>query len=244
MSKGVIIVAHGSPEVGWAQELQTYLASSAKDLGQVELVFVQDGLEQSLYAAVNRLEARGINRIKVIPLLAAPVGGHLQDLAAFCAKQADLELGSTLNRHPLVIKLLGDRYSQTWSRTKPHAVGVILVGHGIHQEELRGAWTDWAAGLAEDLFLQINTRPEIQRVSYASCYPDTLRSKAEKYLRQNWTPVVLPLFLGSGLYTQKILPDKLAGLPCLIGAPYLPHPAIAQWVASEINRFLLAHPHR
>lgn len=236
MAKGVIVLAHGSPQEQWVDELVWSLQQAGVQLPSagVQLTLLQKDLEQGLAATVTSLQQKGYDQLRLIPLLVAPVGGHWRDIVSFC-QQTGIELGPIFGTDQIVLDILVDRYQEAVGQQS--STGVILVGHGVRRRQLVSSWNSWAQELTQTLARKLAGRREVQQVNYCSLYPDNLRWVALAQLEQGLTPIVLPLCISRGLLTTKLIPAKLTGLSCIVGAPYLPHLGVGHWVARQINEF-------
>ncbi|MBO8126939.1 MAG: hypothetical protein H0Z38_06865 [Firmicutes bacterium] len=250
MVNGVVIVTHGSAEKTWEDGLGQVLEKAGLP-GPGEVTLFQGGYVATTYLKdgapnldpwVELLLARGCTKIKLIPLFVSSLSSHVAELAEYARNRQELVMGRALDDHPLIVQLLSQEYSRLVQENQLTETAVILAGHGARGRERE--WQRWAGALAEQVFLSLNMRPELRRVTYASVYSPDLRTKAEVFWREGWSSLVLPLFLSAGIFTTKVIPDKLKGLPFYLGAPYLPNPLIGRWLVEQVTGFLLDHSRR
>jgi len=122
---GFIVFAHGS-RIESANQAVRDVAQQMAETGQhiVEPAFLELG-EPGLSGATDRLLARGVTRIIVIPYFLT-LGTHLQrDLPRLVAnvsrthRNVEMQVTSPLDGHPALVQVLLDRASEARCSTQP-----------------------------------------------------------------------------------------------------------------------------
>ncbi|NLY55107.1 MAG: hypothetical protein GX058_01200 [Firmicutes bacterium] len=248
MHKAVLVVAHGSLSAEWERLLGACLAAAGLPmrLGQVAeynglglvSVALLDAAFSEIGAALGRLAGGGATEIRIVPLFVSDFSSHLAALASFCTNYPGVSLGQALNDHPLVLRILQDRYLACAPADGVTETAVVLIGHGTADPELQAPWGEWASRTAAALRRLLSARSQLQEVLVASLQPDNLRETVMQCISNGWRPILLPLLLADGVITRQVIPQKLTGLPYVLGSPYLPHSLVAEWVRTQISAYL------
>ncbi len=119
MTVGIIVFAHGSRIEPANQAVRLAAGDLARtgDYPDVEAAFLELG-QPSLEEAADRLIARGVQRILIIPYFLTP-GLHLErDLPALVERiskkhqNIEVTVTASLDGHPGLVEILGDRARQ------------------------------------------------------------------------------------------------------------------------------------
>ncbi|MBI2884647.1 MAG: hypothetical protein HYY15_00565 [Candidatus Omnitrophica bacterium] len=252
---GVLILAHGgSPR--WNHTVRAAVAQ-ARLAGPVETAFGMGmhGHEvHDFQAAVDRLQADGVTRIIVLPLLLSSSSDVFRqfeylfgmrpdapwpDAGGPVALSVPVTMLQPLDGDPVVGDIVFDRVRRL-SRD-PARETVVLVAHGPVDEADNQRWLDAMAG-ASAVLERDGGFAKIERLTLRDDAPDAVREEATRQLRQAVEQagqatrvLVVPVLLAPGGIEQKI-PKRLAGLSyAFTGETLLPHPALSRWIAARVQ---------
>lgn len=267
---GLLLLAHGahadsghghhSPASPWNANVE----QMARGLDQQRPTEVAFGMAdpQSIQAAVNRLEARGVREIAVVPLFVSshsPIIGNFRyilGLQAELAKttrlrhldrvtsSARFRFGPAMDAHPLISEVLLER-AQALARD-PGRTTVILIAHGPNDEDENHLWLQDMEVHAAFLQEKGGFRA-VSFLTHRNDAPEPVRAEARASLRRQVADaaaagdvVVVPLLLSAGGIEAEVESD-LEGLAYRFAQPLMPHPNIQRWVEAEADT-LLEHP--
>ncbi|WCN37454.1 sirohydrochlorin chelatase [Aneurinibacillus uraniidurans] len=248
MKQGVIIIAHGSRRPEW-NELVEKTARQLTSNVQIEVAFLGMVEGKSIVNGIRRLEEKGVQHIIAIPLFVSSGSTHLSEiryalgLADSCAVPTDLARislqpgtaitwAAPMDTHQCIRTLLRTRVCELSSR--PEEEALLLVAHGSEETGYQERWERLLQELAASLCDEVG----LCAAAYSTFHPDTIRQQASR-LADRYKPLVVPLFLSSGYYTEKAIPQRLAGISVRYdGRPYLPDPNVAKWLASTIQMYV------
>lgn len=264
---GTIIVAHGGgPE--WDQNVLD-VAAQVETGGPVEVSFLMGpGAATARFQdAVARLEAAGVSRIVVVPVLVSSHSGHYEQIRYLAGLTDTLEEvmmhhlhmsgihrpNTTLPIHvapaiddaPELARVLADRALAI--AESPAEQALFLIGHGSNSAEDHAAW-------------MANLRPVAGRVKELAGFRDVkiglVRDDAEPPVRAEAVlaarelielqhrvtgrpVVVVPILISKGSVSREKFPADLAGLPVVYGGEaILPHPEMARWIERRVRETL------
>jgi sirohydrochlorin cobaltochelatase len=214
---------------------------------------------QSIQAAVQRLEARGVRDIAVVPLFVSshsPIIGNsryilgLQPQLARTTRLRQLDrvsssarfrFGQALDAHPLVSEILLQRASALAQR--PGQSTVVLIAHGPNDEEENGRWLRDMDAHARFLRERGGFRA-VKVLTHRNDAPAAVKDAARARFRQEVADasrggevIVVPLLLSSGGIEAEVEKD-LQGLSSRFAQPLMPHPNIARWAAAQAQELL------
>ena len=211
---------------------------------------------QAIQAAVDRLAARGVTEIAVVPLFVSshsPIIGNfryilglqdglaattsLRSLDRIAPGDASFRFAGAMDDHPLVGAILRERaLAET---ADPAATSVVLIAHGPNTEEENRRWL----AAMETHAALLRARGGFRRVSvltHRNDAPPAVKDAARAAFRrevaeaaQAGTVVVVPLLLSSGGIEREVEGD-LRGLPYRFARPLMPHPNLERWVLDRV----------
>ncbi len=252
---GVLVLAHGgSPR--WNRTVRDAVAQ-ARVSAPTEVAFGMGmhGHEvQDFQSAVNRLEARGVKQIVVLPLLlssssdvfrqfeylfGARAEAPWPDAGQPLARDVPVTIARPLDGDPVVAEIVLAR-AKRLSRD-PARETVVLVAHGPVEDADNQRWVDAMGGAASALE-RAGGFAKVERLTLRDDAPAPVRDEATRQLRQaveqagrTTRVLVIPVLLAPGGIEQKI-PQRLAGLAYeFTGDTLLPHPALARWLAARVQ---------
>ncbi|MGG1876212.1 CbiX/SirB N-terminal domain-containing protein [Paenibacillus cisolokensis] len=245
---GVLVISHGSREPKWVSLVDEAVGKLAARLDMpvyssyLELVegrLIQDG--------ITALESKGVTDLLVIPLFVSAGSTHVDEIAyAIGAKdvpeleteldlfqvQARVHFGTPMDDDPDVALMVWDKVKAL--SVQPEKEVVLLIGHGSRHGSFRRRWEQGMSSLGGRVSEISGTNAD-----YALLSPGDVRDKAILWKERGCDVIVAPLFLSEGYFTEKVIPERLAGLNCRYsGHTLLPHPLLTQWMESQAVHLL------
>ena len=241
---GVLVVAHGSDEDLWCQQVRQVVANVSLPY-PVELGFLEFVPNESIEVAVERLESQGIRDIIAVPLFVSSYSSHIQEIGYVLRLRDALSSGDDLARvnttanitmtralddHSLLAYILADRIAQVCQ--EPANETVVILSHGTDDEEDIRSQVCCQSWLAEEVkaYLRYWASPSIKLrdVKYGfihgnqTLYPDlTVESVMRNASKAggssedgNGSVIVLPLMVAGGSLTDSQIPKLLEGYGC------------------------------
>lgn len=268
---GLLLLAHGShaahahgekaPRNVWNDNVEQ-LAAHLDARVPTEIAFGMADPD-TMQAAIDRLQRRGVDDIAVVPLFVSshsPIIGNfryilglqpelaktsmLRELARVHS-DARFRFAGAMDAHPLISEILLER---TLAVTDdPIATGVILIAHGPNDEDENRLWLRDMESHAAFLHEQGGFRT-IRFLTHRNDASPEVKAKAREELRQrvaeaaqDGTAVVVPVLLSAGGIEAQIEAD-LEGLSHRFARPLMPHPNIERWVESRGRELFAASP--
>ncbi|BAU29829.1 sirohydrochlorin ferrochelatase [Aneurinibacillus soli] len=248
MKQGVVIIAHGSRRSEW-NELVEKTATQLDSSVPIEVAFLGMVEGKSIADSIRKLEEKGVQRIVAIPLFISSGSTHLSEIRYMlgitdtCAVPTDLERitlrpGTTIiwaapmDAHPCIRTLLRKRVCEL--SVRPEEEALLLVAHGSEEPGYQEQWE----GLLQELAISLRDEVGLRAATYGTFHPDNVRQQAYR-LAEKYQPLVIPLFLSSGYYTETAIPQRLAGIPVRYdGRAYLPDPNVTKWLNITIKTYI------
>jgi sirohydrochlorin ferrochelatase len=261
---GTVLVAHGGGEEWNAQVLE--VARRTETGGPIEVSFLMGpgAATHRFQDAVARLEATGVARIVVVPVLVSSYSGHYEQIR-YLAGEVDL-LDATMMHHlhmagierartdvPIrvapamddaaeIAHVLADRALAL--AEAPSAQALMLVGHGPNSAEDLAAWMGNLRTIADSVQRATGFR-DVRVGVVQDDAPAPVRAEAVRRVRElielqaaatGRDVVVVPVLVSKGQVSHEKLPADLAGLPIrYTGDPILPHEGVARWIEARVR---------
>lgn len=265
-SPGLLIVAHGADST-WNARVGE-VVSQVRWSGPVELAFLMGDAAhsgQGWNEALGRIEATGVERVVVVPLMVSSHGSHTRQIAHYSGLRPEFppELAGhehgpvsrprisavvtpALDAAPELGTILLDRWQamNEVDRARP----LVLVAHGPVDDDDAARWvaelTSATTALAEEvgsdrvrIGLLRDDAPPAQRAQAVAAIRDTISALAA---RDNDDVLVMTVLISSSGLDRVRVPADLSGTPMrYAGVVLSPHPALARWierVATEAAR--------
>lgn len=248
--------AHGGPNV-WNDNVER-LARRLDARIPTEVAFGMADPE-TMQAAVDRLQQRGVGDIAVVPLFVSshsPIIGNSRYILGLQPELAKTSMLRELDRvrsdarfrfagamdaHPLISEILLER---TLAMTDdPAKTRVVLIAHGPNDEEENRLWLrDMETHAA---FLRDRGGfAAVGFLTHRNDAPPEIKGAAREELRRmvaaagsDGTAVVVPVLLSAGGIEAQIEAD-LADLPHRFARPLMPHPNVERWVENRAAELL------
>jgi hypothetical protein len=249
---------HGAPSV-WNRNVER-LAQRLDARLPTELAFGMADPE-TMQAAVERLEARGVRDIAVVPLFVSshsPIIGnsrYILGLQPELAKTTSLRhldrvrstahfrFAGAMDAHPLVSAILLER-ALAITDDAP-AGSVTLIAHGPNDEEENLLWLRDMETHAEYLRRHGGFR-SVAFLTHRNDAPAEVKARAREEFRERvaaanreGTALVVPLLLSAGGIEAQVKAD-LDGLPHRFAEPLMPHTNLERWVETTAEALFAA----
>ncbi|HEY0929604.1 MAG TPA: CbiX/SirB N-terminal domain-containing protein [Gemmatimonas sp.] len=261
---GVVVVAHGGDSL-W-NALVKDAASKAKTDVPVEVSFLMSfGAAQARFQdAVAKLEAKGVSRIVVVPMLVSSHSGHYDQIRYLAGEPIELDKEMAHHLHmagiekpktslpiivtpamdnaPQVAQVLADRAKALAPNPKERAL--LIVGHGPNSAEDYASWMENLRQVADTVKAMTGFR-DVRVELVRDDAPAAVRAEAVKRVRElidlqqmatGKEVIVVPVLVSKGSVSRDKVPADIKGTPSVYsGEPLLPHDAMSRWVEMRVR---------
>lgn len=261
---GVVVVAHGGDSL-W-NALVKDAASKAKTDVPVEVSFLMSfGAAQARFQdAVAKLEAKGVSRIVVVPMLVSSHSGHYDQIRYLAGEPIELDKEMAHHLHmagiekpktslpiivtpamdnaPQVAQVLADRAKALAPNPKERAL--LIVGHGPNSAEDYASWMENLRQVADTVKAMTGFR-DVRVELVRDDAPAPVRAEAVKRVRElidlqqmatGKEVIVVPVLVSKGSVSRDKVPADIKGTPSVYsGEPLLPHDAMSRWVEMRVR---------
>jgi sirohydrochlorin ferrochelatase len=216
-----------------------------------ESVFLEIVQGRLIQDGIDRLVARGVTDIIVIPLFISSGSTHIDEIRYALGLQKAPILETDLRpfriaarvhwRRPLddapeTARMVCDALGGL--RDNPENKLLILVGHGSDAPGFHERWRDGMRSVAA----QVKELAGFAEADTAMLLPDQLGCKLRAWQRKrpDLQVVIAPLFLSEGYFTKNVIPARAAGFQYLYnGRALLPNPLLSVWLTRQITPSML-----
>jgi sirohydrochlorin ferrochelatase len=261
---GTILVAHGGSKE-WNDRVYS-IVKGAQTGGPVEVSFLMGpgAKDTRIQDVAARMEAAGVSRIVVVPLLISSHSGHYEQIR-YLAGQTDqldenmmhhlhmgglkrvqtrvpVEVAAAIDDSPDVARVLAERARELVPQ--PQGRALFLVGHGPNSSEDLAVWMKNLRVLGDSVRALTGFR-DVRVGLVQDDAPAHVRAEAVTRVREFITlqheltgqdVAVVPVLISRGKLSTEKLPRDLANLPILYnGEPLLPHPILAKWIEARVR---------
>lgn len=263
---GILLLAHGAHSPAghghasanpWNENVER-LARSLDERRPTEVAFGMAD-PRSMQAAIDRLEARGVREIAVIPLFISsysPIIGNSRYILGLqpnlakttslrhldrISSTASFRFSGAMDAHPLISEILLERALAVTA--DPAVTHVIVIAHGPNDEEENLLWL-------RDMEVHAGFLREhggfrgITVLTHRNDAPSPIKEEARAVFRRHvaeadktGAAVVVPLLLSAGGIEAQVGAD-LEGLAYRFARPLMPHPNIEKWVEAMAGELL------
>lgn len=244
---GVLVISHGSRGEDWVRLVDEAVSAVRVKQGVpivssfLEVVdgrLIQDGIDQ--------LEQLGVTDIAVVPMFVSSGSTHMDEIAYALGVTAEpkletdlgkfrvratIHLSAPIDDDPEVADIVLEKVADL--SVDPSRELLLLIGHGSKEAGFHEQWRD---GLHR-LSARLKRVGGFAEVGGAMLLPDEAAAtvKCWQQDRPDLTVVVAPLFLSRGYFTNKVIPERLAGLMYKYnGQALLPHPQVSRWMERRL----------
>jgi sirohydrochlorin ferrochelatase len=261
---GTIVVAHGG-DTEWNNRVLS-VASGAKTGGPVEVSFLMGpGAKTNRFQdIVRRMEANGVSRIVVVPLLISSHSGHYEQIRYLAGEVEKLDdkmmhhlhmgglervtskvpvtVAKAVDDSPDVARVLIERAHALAPDPAKHAL--FVIGHGPNSSDDLASWMKNLRAMT-DTIRSLTKFKDVRVGLVQDDAPAHVRAEAVNRARElielqnrltNEKVIVVPVLVSKGKLSMEKIPRDLAGLPIIYdGEPLLPHPALARWIEARVR---------
>ena len=259
---GVLVLAHGSTSESWCDAVRTAVDDTNLDY-PIEIGFLEMVDNETIPDAVDKLDEQGVTKIIAVPLFISSSSGHIEEIRyILCLTEEAPEEGlvqvdtdsqivmtDAMNDHSFIAKIIADRASELVQDAENETVVIAL--HGSTGEELNG-WIESSASLADKakLILRHSMGINIENVTYGFINVDDSNeelagyeiSKVVSNVSENSHPVVIPVFVCEGYYTNTKIPRLLEetdySYPDEGSRALIPHNMVGDWIEVMVAKEL------
>ncbi len=244
---GILVISHGSRDPRWVAMVDDAVEQAVLPEGALIVsVFLEIVEGRLIQDGINWLEAQGVREIVTLPLFMSSGSTHVDEIAYALGVQekartdTDLEpfrvnvpmrMLPPMDDEPEVVEMLWDRIHSL--SVQPARELLVLVGHGSREPGFYSAYRTGLTRLAQAL----EARGGFARSGIALLLPDQLGCKLRAWQRKypELRPVVAPVFLSEGYFTNHVIPERTKGYTVLYnGKALLPHPKASRWMERRI----------
>jgi sirohydrochlorin ferrochelatase len=253
MKPGLLVISHGSREVGWVTLVDEAVEAARAQLGSrmlIEAAFLELVEGRLIQDGIDRLESAGVTHLFALPLFVSSGSTHVDEigwaLGAFLEPRTETDLepfqisseltyGTPMDEDHEIVDVIMDRLKRL--SKLPARESILLIGHGSKEEGFLQAWQLGLSAIGNQLMKQ---------GGYAACSSallqlDEVNHKWESLrneLPQN-DILVIPIFLSEGYFTKQVIPRHLIGLECRYeGCTLMPHQGITEWIIRKTLEWL------
>jgi sirohydrochlorin ferrochelatase len=258
-----MVIAHGGDSVWNGLVLETIRSVDTRGPVEVSFLMGPSAATHRFQDAAARLEAWGVERIVVVPLLVSSHSGHYEQIRYLAGLtdslsqvmrmhlrhggierptvQVPLVVTPALDDAPELARALADRARSRASAPREQAL--LLLGHGPNSAEDYAFWMAKLRPVADSVRAWTgfaDVRVELLREDA----PAPVRAEAVHRAREiielqhrltGREVVVSPILISRGGISRSRIMTDLAGLRVVYaGEPVLPHPAIARWIERRV----------
>ena len=266
---GTIVIAHGADSMWNAQVAD--VAKQVRTGGPVEVSYLMGAGARSarFQDAVKRLEAQGVTRIVVVPMLVSSHSGHYDQIRYLAgdsivlddammhhlhmagieraASKLPIHVTPAMDDAPQVAHVLAERARAL--APDPRTRALFIVGHGPNSAEDYAAWMKNLRSVADSVKALTGFR-DVRVDLVRDDAPVEVRAEAVRRVRElielqhlvtGQQVIVVPVLVSKGAVSRDKVPADIKGMPAVYsGEPLLPHAAMARWVESRVASALSA----
>jgi len=245
---GVLVISHGSRNAEWVRLVDEAIEGLRTGVpypvygSYLELVdgrLIQDGIDA--------LEGLGVRELIVVPLFVSSGSTHIEEISwalgarATCRFETDLtpfrvsarvSMCAPIDADEDVIEILYEKMLPL-SR-HPSDELVLVVGHGSVLKGFHRVWRDCLERAAS----RLQARGGFAAADAVMLLPDQVEWKLRRWRRRRpeLTPIVAPMFVSEGYFTDKVIPSRFRGYDVRYnGRSLLPHPLLPRWMARRVE---------
>lgn len=264
---GLLLLAHGShAHSGHSRHASASIwNANVEDLARrldgrrpTEVAFGMADPE-SIQAAVDRLQRRGVEEIAVIPLFVSshsPIIGNFRYILGLQPElarttrlrhlnrihsTAGLRFAGGMDAHPLISEIVLERARAVTE--DPSRTDVVLIAHGPNDDDENRRWLRDMEVHARFLREHGAFRRVIV-LTHRNDAPPAVKAAARRQFRQHVADAghegavaVVPLLLSAGGIEAEVEAD-LGGLAYRFAEPLMPHPNVERWVEVKADELL------
>ncbi|MFD0619671.1 sirohydrochlorin chelatase [Paenibacillus sp. GCM10027629] len=253
MRPGILIISHGSRDAAWVSLVDEAVEHAKLPEGiPAEVVFLEIVEGRLIQDGIDRLEAKGVTDLFVIPFFVSDGSTHVDEIAyALGAKaaasfdtdlqpfrvQARVWFGEPMDVDPIEMsQIVMERSRELLRGRKLEETVLMLVAHGSDHPLF---YDRWVGGL-QRVAVRIQREMNYAAVDTGLLLPEQLYDKIIKWQTEtDYTVMVVPLFLSSGYFTNRVIPNRIGQAVCVYdGQALLPHPLVSRWLSRQVHQVM------
>ena len=255
MKKAVWIIGHGSSKQEWVDQVDKEVAKVNSEF-PIILSFLEKVEGRLLIDGIQQLNEIGAEDVLVIPLFVSSASTHINEIKNILSsyeRVTDFKIEQKLkfsyapcmDDHDLVIKhIVQEATNLVKEKPAINDTILLLIAHGSDEPEYQEKWQQILKKIVNKLEVAIGAASIFKKIEVATFLPYTIENKLkdiERNQRNGHTLVVIPLFLSTGVFTNKKMPKILSNYPVKYKSiAYLnpsSKPWIHQWIKFQISAF-------
>jgi len=258
---GILAIGHGSSSESWCAPVRDAVEDVSWQY-PVELGFLEKVPNETINIAVDKLDEENVTKIIAVPMFISSSSGHIAEIEYILGLRetppegeedlvqvnttAEIVLTPAMDNHSLIAQILTDRAAELCVNATNETV--VIVAHGTKTNETQFAgWNASSASLAEKvrLMLRHSKGHNIKDVRYSfvkvneTLHPELEVRTVVEDVSTTSNPIVVPLFISEGHYTNKKIPKLLKNLsyeyPEKGERALTPHDNVPNWI--EISAY-------
>ena len=228
---GILAIAHGSTSESWCAPVRDAVENVSWPY-PTELGFLEKVPNETVAIAVDNLNEERVTKIIAVPMFISSSSGHIAEIEYILGLRdtppegeeglvqvnttAEIVLTSAMDNHSLIAQILTDRAAKLSVNATNETV--VIVAHGTKTNETQFAsWNASSASVAEKvrLMLRHSKNISIEDVRYSfvnvneTLHPELAARTVVEDVSTNSNPIVVPLFISEGYWTNTKIPKKL-----------------------------------
>ncbi|WP_094229159.1 sirohydrochlorin chelatase [Methanolobus psychrotolerans] len=259
---GVLVLAHGSTSESWCTSVRNAVADPNLDY-PVEIGFLEMVDNETIPDAVDKLDEHGVTKIIAVPLFISSSSGHIDEIRYILGlideapeeglvqvnTDAEIVMTGAMDDHSFIAKIIADRAAELTQDAENETVVIAL--HGSTSDELYG-WIESSASLADKakLILRHSMGVNIEEVTYGFINVDGSSEELAGYeiskgvgsVSESSHPIVIPVFVCEGYYTNTKIPHLLEDVdysyPEEGSRALIPHSNVGDWIEIMVAKEL------
>ncbi|WP_152396579.1 sirohydrochlorin chelatase [Paenibacillus guangzhouensis] len=253
MRPGILIIGHGSRDRDWVALVDEAVRHAELPEGiPAEVVFLEIVEGRLIQDGIDRLEAKGVTDLFVIPFFVSGGSTHVDEIAyALGVKdapstdtdllpfrvQARVWFGEPMDEDPIeMAEIAMERSRALLGGRKPEETVLMLVAHGSEHPLFYDRYVGGLLRVAD----RIQREMKYAAIDSALLLPEQLYDKIIRWQTEtDYTVMVVPLFLSSGYFTNRVIPNRIGQAVCVYdGQALLPHPLVSSWLSRQVRQVM------
>jgi sirohydrochlorin ferrochelatase len=227
-SPGVLILAHGAGDPTWTVPLWEAANELKENLPYPVAIGFLEYDEPDIPAAVEQLNAVGVNKIVAVPLFISSYSNHIEEIKYILGLRKDLPdpdedleraspageviLIPAVDDHPLMAEVLTEQIKPL-IKDPAHEV-VVLAAHGSDSEEGKIGWKNNLESLGQQIQKRLAAQgTPVKGIRYGYVFegptPSLRKAVDEAINTDGATALVVPVMVSEGFFTGRMIPNIL-----------------------------------
>jgi len=231
---GVLIVAHGTNDPTWTTPVWEAAYELRDNLPYTVALGFLEEVEPDIPAAVEQLNAAGVNKIVAVPLFISSYSNHIEEIRYILGLREDLPgeeheeplerarpqgevvLTPAIDDHPLLAEVLAEQIGLLVENAVSE-IGV-LAAHGSDSPEGQVEWVKNLTSLGGQIQERLATKgTPLKAIKYGFLFegltPSLREAVYEAVYTDGATALVIPVMVSEGYFTGRKIPGILKEFP-------------------------------